>query len=197
MSLIIFFDFSPNGVVRIILLWIGLKSSSMRGDSRSSSRTHEHENFRLVSQLHVAIQILWSQCPPRRTVRTNRLVVQSQRVSPFCHDLHLRFLSVSLSFFKRSTNQLVILAVTRETCIGFLSTRTGRLFCHNGSWIRAWLGLLVDVCLSSNFWTQFLHPIMSQRNLLRQSRWFKYFLYMISPVSIRTTLGMQQAGSIL
>ena len=25
-------------------------------DSRSSSRAHEHENFRLVSQLHVAIQ---------------------------------------------------------------------------------------------------------------------------------------------
>ena len=26
------------------------------GDSRSSSRAHEHENFRLVSQLHVAIR---------------------------------------------------------------------------------------------------------------------------------------------
>ena len=57
------------------------------GDSRSSSRAHEHENFRLVSQLHVAIQVLWSQCPPRWTVWTNRLVVQSQRVSPFYHDL--------------------------------------------------------------------------------------------------------------
>ena len=28
------------------------------GDSRSSSRAHEHENFLLVSQLHVAIQTL-------------------------------------------------------------------------------------------------------------------------------------------
>ena len=28
------------------------------GDSRSSSQFHEHESFRLVSQLHVAIQIL-------------------------------------------------------------------------------------------------------------------------------------------
>ena len=61
------------------------------GDSRSSSRAHEHENFRLVSQLHVAIQIFWSQWPPRWTVWTNRLVVHSQRVSPFYHDLHLRF----------------------------------------------------------------------------------------------------------
>ena len=28
------------------------------GDSRSCSRAHEHDNFRLVSQQHVAIQIL-------------------------------------------------------------------------------------------------------------------------------------------
>ena len=56
-------------------------------DSRSSSRAHEHENFRLVSQLHVAIQTPCSRWPPRRTVWTNRLVVQSQRASPFYHDL--------------------------------------------------------------------------------------------------------------
>ena len=75
------------------------------GDSRSSSRAHEHENFQLVSQLHVAIQILWSQCPPRWTVWTNRLVVQSQRVSPFYHDLHLRFcLCLCLSLNVQQTN---------------------------------------------------------------------------------------------
>ena len=42
-------------------------------------------------------------------------------------------------------------------------------------WIRVWLDWLVDFCLSSNFWTQFLHPIMSQGSLWRQSRWFIYF----------------------
>ena len=61
------------------------------GDSRSSSRAHEHENFRLVSQLNVAIQILWSRCPLSWAAWTNQLVVQSQRVSSFYHDLHLRF----------------------------------------------------------------------------------------------------------
>ena len=46
------------------------------------------------------------------------------------------------------------------------------------SWIRVGLGWLVDFCLSSNFWTQFLHPIVSQRNLRRQSKWFKnFFVY--------------------
>ena len=42
-------------------------------------------------------------------------------------------------------------------------------------WIIVWLGWLVDFCLSSNFWTQFLHPIMSEGNLRRHSRWFKNF----------------------
>ena len=79
------------------------------------------------------------------------------------------FLSVSLSFSKRSTNKLIFLQ-SREKRVDFLSTRTGRLFFHNGSprsinWMRVWLGWLVDFCLSSN-----LHPIMSQGNLRRQSR---------------------------
>ena len=34
---------------------------------------------------------------------------------------------------------------------------------------------LVVFCLSSNFWTQFFHPIISQGNLRRRSRWFIYF----------------------
>ena len=41
--------------------------------------------------------------------------------------------------------------------------------------IRVWLGWLVDFCLSSNFRTQFLNPIMSQGNLRKRSRWFNYF----------------------
>ena len=75
------------------------------GDSRSSSRVHEHENFRLVSQLHVAIKTLWSQCPPSRTVWTNRLVVHSQRVSPSYLDLHQRLcLCLCLSLNVQQTN---------------------------------------------------------------------------------------------
>ena len=44
-------------------------------------------------------------------------------------------------------------------------------------WIgfRVWLGWLVVFCLSSNFWTQFLHPIISEGNLRRLSRWFISF----------------------
>ena len=43
------------------------------------------------------------------------------------------------------------------------------------SWSGLGVGWLVDFCLSSNFWTQLLHPIMSQGNLRKQSRWFIYF----------------------
>ena len=59
------------------------------GGSRSSWRAHEHENFWLASLLNVAIHILWSRCPLRWSLWRNRLVVQSQQVSPFYHDLHL------------------------------------------------------------------------------------------------------------
>ena len=91
------------------------------------------------------------------------------------------YVFVCVSVFLLTFNkQIGILAVKRETFIDFLSTRTGRLFCHNGSplsinWIRVWLGWLNDFCLSSNFWSQFLHPIMSQGNLWRRTRWFIYF----------------------
>ena len=44
-------------------------------DSRSSSRVREHGRFLLVSQLHMAIQTLWSQCPIPRAVWTNRRIV--------------------------------------------------------------------------------------------------------------------------
>ena len=60
-------------------------------DSRSSSRVHEHENCWLVSQLHVAIQTLWSQCLFPRAVWTNRWIVHFQQVSPCLFDLRVRF----------------------------------------------------------------------------------------------------------
>ena len=70
-------------------------------------------------------------------------------------------------------------AVKQDTFVDFLSPRTGRLFCHNRSpcsmnWIRVWLGWLGGFWLSSNFWTQFLHPIIFQGKIRR--RWRKNFL---------------------
>ena len=85
----------------------------------------------------------------------------------------------------------------------FLSTRTGRVFCHDGSprsvmiWIWVWLAWLDVFWLSSNFRTHFFHPIMFQGNLWRLSRECMYnFSNTTSPVSIRTTFGMQLAGSV-
>ena len=61
------------------------------GDSRSSSRVHEHGSFLLVSQLHVAIQTPWSRCLFPSAVWAHRWIVHFQRISPFLHDLRLRF----------------------------------------------------------------------------------------------------------
>ena len=72
------------------------------GDSGSSSRVHEHENFRIVSQQHVAIQTPWSRCTsPRagRPVSTNG----SHRSDSICICV---FVCVFVSFSKRS-NKLV------------------------------------------------------------------------------------------
>ena len=100
-------------------------------DYRSSSRVREHESFLLVSQLHLAIQTLWSRFPPLRMMWTNRLFIQWKRVSPFCLDLHVRLcLCLWLQTFIK---QVGILVVKREMCINFLSTRSGRLFFHNGT----------------------------------------------------------------
>ena len=60
------------------------------GDSRSSSRVREHESFLLVSQLHVVIQTLWSQCLFPHAVWTNRWIVHFQQISPL-HDQRQRF----------------------------------------------------------------------------------------------------------
>ena len=90
MSSIIFLDFSPNWLQAYFIV-DQLKDLVYEGGSRSSWQAHEHEKFRLVLQLNVAIETLWSPCPPRWTLWTNRLVVQSQRVSPFYHDLDWGF----------------------------------------------------------------------------------------------------------
>ena len=128
------------------------------GGSRSSSRAHEHENFRLASQLNVAIQIFQSRCPPRWTVWTNRWIVHWQRVSPFYLDLHLRFsLCPCLSLNVQQTNWC---SCSQERNVYRFPEHSGSF--RSTNWIRVWLGWLVDFCLSSNFRTQFRHPIMPQ-----------------------------------
>ena len=136
------------------------------GDSRSSSRAHEHEHFRLVSQLHVAIQILWSQCPPRWTVWTNRLVVQSQRVSPFYHDPATTFLSLCLSLSKRSANKVVFLQ-SREKRVS-ISWAFERDVCSvtKGLTVLPWLVGLVGWLLLVE---QLLNPIPSSNHVSRKS----------------------------
>ena len=89
----------------------------------------------------------------------------------------------------------------RETCIDLLRTRTGRLFSHNGSprsvnWIRVWLGWFV-FCLSSNFWTQFLHPIISQGNKSSETAEVTHKLFRITPISIWMAFEIQQAGECI
>ena len=88
MSLIIFLDFT-KWVVGIILLKIGLKILSMR---MVLDLLHELTNTRIFSLFHNWMwqaRFFWSRCPPRQTLRMNRLSVSAQRISPFYRDLHL------------------------------------------------------------------------------------------------------------
>ena len=96
MSRIIFFDFTLSGFYFVA---DRLEDLVDEDDSRSSSRIHEHDNFRLVSQLRVAIQTPWSRCQSPRDGRTS----VHQRVAPFYVQSASTSLSVSLSFSKRST----------------------------------------------------------------------------------------------
>ena len=156
-------------------------------DSRSSSRARGRGSSSLVSQLHVAIQTLWSQCLFPRAERTNRLVVHSQ-VSPFLFDLRLRFrlrlclfLHVQQTLAHNSgwTTVLEFLVPSRPNKTSFsdlLSKRTWWLLTHGslrswklGFWF--WLDLLGVSTISSNFWIQFFHPIIFKGNLWRRSRW--------------------------
>ena len=146
--------------------------------SRSSWRAHEHEIFQLVSQLNVAIQIFWSRCPPHWTLRTNRLVVLSQRVSPFYRDLHLHLNRRSCSH-ERNVHRFP--DYSNGTC--FQQQRVSH-FNHD-------LDLGLAFCLSSNFWTQLLHPIMFHGNHWRRSMgriyFFVYDFYSFHPNNFRDT----------
>ena len=93
-------------------------------------------------------------------------------------------------------------AVKLDTFVDFLSARTGWLLCQNQSpcsykWIFGfWLCLFGVFTTSSNFWTQFFHPI-AFKEIFGGGRGDAYtFSYMISPVPIMIAFGIQQAGSV-
>ena len=170
MSLIIFLDYSSNGLQALLCCRSAWRSCRW-GFSRSFWRAHEHEDFLLVWKLNVEIHLFWSRCPPRWTLWTNRLVGQSQRVSPFFLDLHLR-LCLCLSHFV-SVQQTNWCSCSHErnvyrfpehsngTCV--LSQRVSPLY-HE-----------LDLGLVGLVGSQFLHPIMYQGKLWRLSKWFTNF----------------------
>ena len=137
----------------------------------------------LVSQLHVVIQTLWSQCLcPRRCVNKSMdcslstgLPVQTWSASTFS--------SASLSCSKRLTNTGTQLEnkffhwcfrSQVRNVFDFLNTRTGLLLWQNRSpcsnnWIFGlWLGLLGVFTTSCNFWTHFFHPIVFNKKSLEE-----------------------------
>ena len=132
-------------------------------DSRSSSRVREQGNFRLVSQLHVAIQTPWSRCLSPRAGWT----VVHQRVAPFWLDLRLR-LRLGLCLYLNVKNRQI--GTLAAKCVDFLSTRTGRLFCLNRSHLFCELDLgLVGLAGSFLLVEQLLKPIPSSNCFLKKS----------------------------
>ena len=89
------------------------------------------------------------------------------------HNGSLRSIGICLFF------RIGVLAVTRETCIDLLSKQRVSPFYHDLD--LGWLGAFCllsnfSFCMSSNFWTKFLHLIIFQGNFWKKSRWRMYFL---------------------
>ena len=150
------------------------------GDSRYSSRAHEHEISACFTTVcgnpdtlkSMSISSSWcDQCPPAGRTVLSRSASTS--------------LSVSMSFSRRSTNKLVF-SQSRETCIDFLSTRTGRLFCHNRSpcsknWIK--VGWEPAACRATSGPNSFIQSCFKE--VFGGGKGDSYtFSYMTSPVSI-------------
>ena len=164
------------------------------GDSRSSSRVREHENFRLVSQLHVAIQTPWSRCLFPHIVWTNRIVHTQRR--PFLTRSASTFSSGSLSLSKRSTDKLIFSqpskkrvsiswALERDIC----SVVTGRFVLWIG-FRFGWVGWERSACRATSKPNSFIQ--LSLKEIFGGGRGDSYtFSFMISPVSILIAFGIQ------
>ena len=167
------------------------------GDSRSSSPVREHGSFRIVSQLHVAIQTPWSRCLYLHVVWTNR-IVHIQRVARFWLDLRLRsrlrlclYLNVQTHWYFRSQVRNVCRFPEHSNGTFVLSWQVA-LFCELDLGL---VGLVGSFLIVEHLWTQFLHPIISQGNLRKRPRWLIYFLvYDFSSFhldSFRDTIGCE------
>ena len=175
------------------------------GDSRSASRVREHVSFLLVSQLHGAIQTLRSQCSLMDFALSTCLSVLIWSTSTFS--------SKSLSLSKRSTEpgtqlwlndvaykdlsvlEFVLSKPTKTPFpISFVNKPTGCSLTSLSvldNWVFGfWLGLLEIFTTSSNFWTQFFHPL-SWKEIFGGGRGDAYtFSKKISPDPITIASGI-------
>ena len=149
------------------------------GESRSSSRIREHENFRLVSQLHLASQTPWSRCS-----LSSRCVV-----APFWLDLRLRFrLCLCLYLNVQQTNWYSRSQV-RNVCRfpehsngTFVLSLQVALFCEIG-FRFGWVGWERSACRATSEPNSFIQWCFKE--IFGGGRGDSYtFSFMISPVSI-------------
>ena len=174
-----------------------LKALVDEGDSRSSSRVREHGSFRLVSQLHVAIQTLWSRRLFPHVVWTNRWIVHFQRVAPFYHDLRLRFRLRLWSLSKRSTDTLVLSQPSKKRLsISWTLERDGgsvvtsRPVLTIGLGVFGWVCWELSSCPATSEPNSFIQ--LTSKEIFEGGRGHAYTLsYMISPVSILIAFGTQ------
>ena len=172
-------------------------------DSRSSSRVREHGSFLLLSQLHVAIQTLWSQCLFPRVVWTNGMVVHSQ-VSPVLVWSASTFSSPVFVFIYtshrhwhttlyRSLRSWVCAFAKQDIFSDFLGKQTRWLLTRlpifdneflSFGWIR-WESLVLPAII------QFFHPITFEEVVGGGRGDIFIFSFLISWDSIKTTFWIQ------
>ena len=173
-------------------------------DSRSSSRVREHGSFLLVSQLHVAIQTLWSQCLFPRAVYTKRWIVQFQLISPNVFVCVFVLISTFNGHWNTTGNRspcsyMGAFAIKQDTFVDLLSIRTVLLLWQESPCSNNWifglvLGLLEYLpppatCEPNSF----IH--LSLKEIFGRGWGDAYkFSFLISPVSIMIAFGTQQAG---
>ena len=147
--------FVTDWVVGVVLLQIGLKCVSMRMTLANT------EVFCLFHNC------MWQSRHSEVNVYFLALCEQTDGLSTLHKSLRLiwsasTFSSASLSLSERSTDT----GTQLFTSLPVLN-----------NWIYGlWLGLLGAFTMSSNFWTQFFHPIVFKGNLRRKSRWRMFFL---------------------
>ena len=157
------------------------------GGSRSSSRVHEHDSFQLVSQQSVAIQAFWSPCQPRSTLSARDLHHGKQQVSPFYRDL---FRLPHWSSCCHEKNVFGALLLEGKTTGFSLLSWSGFGFGWLDWELFACRPTSPSGCRATSEPKFFIHSCFKE--IFGGGRGdAKTFSYMTSPVSIRTTFGIQ------